>query len=227
MRPVQILLAVAFSLCTFAPAEAQTEYFVESERVISGSMFVQQGGNLGGTGFEIEFAPSSRVAFAFGYGRASADFEGQILEFREEGSITTWSGAITGYPLRQGEGGPFSLGVGLGIGHTRSTVALRLEEFVERLDFSAITLTANLLATGVVTKPTSPIRGVLQVQASAAMVLGESDLAYAQLLGAGVGVGFAVSPRVLVILEPSALLTISRGETTRTLVGALGLAYTL
>ncbi|MEP0545782.1 MAG: hypothetical protein ABJF88_02540 [Rhodothermales bacterium] len=225
MRSILRLLAVLLVTSVFSPAEAQTEYFTEGERLISGSTFVQQGEDLRGVGFEVEIAPSSRVAFTFGYGGADAEMVAGSDGIREDGEIVTWSGAITGYPLRQGEGGAFTLGVGVGVGHTRSTVTLRFQEFVERFDNSAITLTANLLAAGVVTKAESPIRGVLQVQAGAAMLLGESDVAYAQLIGAGFGAGFAVSPRVLVVVEPAALVTISSGATTITLVGSLGLAY--
>lgn len=225
MHRSSILLAVLLVASACSPAEAQTEYFTGDERLLSGSAFVQQGEDLRGIGFEVEIAPSSRVAFTFGYGRADAEIVANPDDIREEGEIVTWNGAITGYPLRQGEGGPFTLGVGVGVGHTRSTVALRFQEFVQRFDNSAITLTANVLAAGVVTKAESPIRGVLQMQAGAAMLLGESDIAYAQLLGAGFGAGFAVSPSVLVIVEPSALVTISSGETAIALVGALGLAY--
>lgn len=206
-------------------AEAQTEYFIGGERLVSGSTFVQEGEDLSGLGFEVEIAPSSRVAFAFGYGRADADIGAGSDDIEDEGEIVTWSGAITGYPLRQGEGGPFTLGVGVGVGHTRSSVTLRFREFVQRFEASAITLTANLLAAGVVTNAESPVRGVLQVQAGAVMILGETDVAYAQLFGAGFGAGFALRPDVLVVVEPSALVTISSGETAITLVGALGLAY--
>jgi hypothetical protein len=222
MSRLVVLVMVAGML---APAAAQTEYFIEGERLIAGSTFVQQGEDLRGVGFEVEIAPSSRVAFALGYGRASTEFGGEVVDIEEEGRIVTWTGAVTGYPLRQGKGGPFTLGLGVGVGHTRSTVTLGFENFVERFENSAITLAANLLAAGVVTKPENPIRGVLQAQVGATMLLGESDIAYAQLIGAGFGAGFAIHPGLLVIVEPSALVTISSGETVITLVGALGLAH--